>query len=327
MDSTAPESSGTILNVQRLSTEDGPGLRTTVFYKGCPLQCAWCHNPESIAHQKQLQWLENRCIGCGTCLQTCPAGCLRREEDGLIIRRESCTLCGLCVEHCPGAALEMLGKTVSPAALVRELAKDRVYFQKSGGGVTLSGGEPTQQAAFTLALLRGLKLAGLPAALDTCGLCARSTLEQALPLVDVVLYDLKLWDDGQHRQWTGQSNRIILENLAWLARSIRDDNLPVELWIRTPLIPGVTDTPENITAIGRYLGEDVGAAASRWELCAFNNLCRDKYRRLGMDWAFKTTELMAKEHLAEIEQIARQSGFGAEKTFVTGASKVELEKC
>jgi pyruvate formate lyase activating enzyme len=325
METVIAEKTGTILHLQRLSTEDGPGLRTTIFYKGCPLACAWCHNPESITRENQLQWLENRCIGCNTCLKTCPVDSLERTSDGLSIDRDTCTLCGLCVEQCPGNALEMLGKSVSVKELVREVAKDRSYFQKSGGGVTLSGGEPTLQPGFTLDLIRGLKEAGLSVALDTSGLCSRDTLENALDELDVILYDVKIWDDNLHRKWTGQSNRIILENLAWLGETLRQRGSLRELWIRTPLIPGATDSLENIQAIGDFLGRTVGDVAVRWELCAFNNLCRDKYRRLGLDWFFKKTALMSKKHLSEIEQMAKNSGFPAEKIYITGASKVEEE--
>jgi len=163
---------GRILHLQRLSTEDGPGIRTTVFFKGCPLRCAWCHNPESISTQPQMQWIAVRCIGCQTCVRTCPNGCLTLTPDGIVMDRERCDDCGKCVQACPSDARETLGKTVTVDEVLAELLKDRAYYEKSGGGVTLSGGEPSLQPDFAEALLRGLKAQGISTALDTCA-CAR----------------------------------------------------------------------------------------------------------------------------------------------------------
>lgn len=323
MTTTQAKRTGQILHLQRLSTEDGPGLRTTIFFKGCPLACAWCHNPESISTERQIQWLENRCIGCNTCIKVCPNKSLSRKSECLELDRSTCSICGECVDACPGNALEMLGKEVTVAEIFREVLKDRVYYEKSGGGVTLSGGEPTWQPTFTLELLQAFHEAGIRTALDTCGLCSKITLKQLLPFCDTVLFDLKILDQSNHEQWTGQSNRVILENLAWLAGEIGQMTKPVELWIRTPLIPGATDMVENIASISQYLGQYAGGIAQRWELCAFNNLCRDKYRRLGMDWQFNEAVLLSKEHLDEIEMNASQNGFPPEKIFITGARKVE----
>jgi pyruvate formate lyase activating enzyme len=312
--------SGTILHLQRLSTEDGPGIRTTVFFKGCPLHCAWCHNPESISLKPQVQWLENRCIGCLTCIKTCPNGALSRGEDGLHIDRERCQGCGACAEACPGNALELLGKRVTAEELSAELLKDAVYFETSRGGITLSGGEPTLQPHFALELLRRMKQAGLPTALDTCGLCSRTTLETLLEWSDVILYDIKLMDAELHRRFTGQDNALILANLRWLATAMGPEKV---LWIRTPLIPGATATRDNIQAIGRFIADELGDKAARWELCAFNNLCRDKYRRLGMAWDFAATPLMARKELDQVERWAKTSGVDPARVFVTGAARVD----
>ena len=181
---------GLILHTQRLSTEDGPGIRTTVFFKGCPLQCAWCHNPESLAYKPQVQWLENRCIDCRTCLEACPHGCLAKNGSGqVVIDRHRCDGCGDCTHACPSNALELLGRRTTAPELLAELLKDNTYYNTSGGGVTLSGGEPTFQASFTEELLQGLRRAGIHTALDTCGLCSRRTLERLLPWVDLFLFD------------------------------------------------------------------------------------------------------------------------------------------
>ncbi len=313
--------SGTILHLQRLSTEDGPGIRTTVFFKGCPMHCAWCHNPESISAKMQTHWYPMRCIRCETCVTACPNGCLRMSESGLVIDRVHCQACGTCTDACPSGALEALGRKVTPEEVLAEVLKDRTYYEKSDGGVTLSGGEPTFQPDFAEELLIGLKEAGLHTALDTCGLCSRQTLERLLPFTDLVLFDLKLMDDDSHRALTGAPNQPILDNLRYLKDQKRSATHPFELWIRTPLIPGASCSEENLRAIGQYLAERLDGYISRWDLCAFNNLCRDQYVRLGQEWAYARTPLMTAEELARCAQAARSSGVQPELVHATGATR------
>lgn len=322
MEMTA-EATGMILHLQRLSTEDGPGIRTTVFYKGCPLQCAWCHNPESISTKAQVQWLEQPCIGCRTCLDVCPNHALSMQDDGLHIDRSLCAGCGWCAEACPTNALELLGKRIKVDDLAVELLKDRVYFETSQGGVTLSGGEPTLQPDFSRALITSLCEAGVPVALDTCGLCKPETLLDLAGRVEHVLYDLKLADAQLHKQFTGVDNERILANLRLLGQAIQNGSISAKLWIRTPLIPEATATQENLKAVSAWLAGELGNVVERWELCAFNNLCRDKYRRLGLQWDFCETALMTKERLAQAGEWAKAGGFDPDRIFVTGAARVE----
>jgi pyruvate formate lyase activating enzyme len=325
---------GNILHLQRLSTEDGPGIRTTIFFKGCPLHCAWCHNPESISTRLQTQWFSVRCIACQTCVETCPNGCLQMTADGLLIDREHCQACGKCALACPSGALEALGRTVTVEELLAELLKDRAYFEvpvlsggeKSGGGVTLSGGEPTFQPDFAEALLRGLKERGISTALDTCGLCSPGTLDRLLPCTDLVLFDLKLLDPALHVAFTGVSNARILENLDHIRDYIRGQAHPMTLWIRTPLIPGATISDGNLTTIGHHLADRLDGTVSRWELCAFNNLCRDQYLRLGLKWAYTSTPLLTRDELAHCEQVARASGFHPDLILATGATRKLVDK-
>lgn len=288
------------LDIQRMSSEDGPGLRTTIFLKGCSLACAWCHNPESIAKKPQVYWISARCIKCGSCDSVCPNDALTRDETGVHIDRRLCTGCRTCVSACPTLALECKGIDAEPEELCRELVKDRAYFGRDGG-VTLSGGEALLQDG-TIELLRLLKQEGIQTAVDTCGMVFTEQLQAALPYTDILLYDLKIMNDADHQRWTGRSNAMILRNLGVAALWAKGNG---RLWIRTPIIPGATDSDENIRAIGNRINAIGGA--ERWELCAFNNLCTDKYERLDIDWAFKNAPLVSKKRMEELLAIARST--------------------
>ncbi len=314
---------GRIFSIQRMSTEDGPGIRTTVFMKGCGLSCTWCHNPESISTLPQVQWIGSRCIGCHSCEGVCPHNALHLTDQGMEIDRGLCEGCGKCARECPSTAMEILGEDRLLDDLVAEMEKDRAYFENSGGGVTVSGGEPVLQGAFVEAFLASCQQKGLHTALDTCGLCKPEYLKKALVHADMVLFDVKFLDDSLHKQYTGVSNKGILENLLTVKDYMEKEGGPRELWIRTPLIPGATATEENIQEIGRFLANNLDRAFSRWELCAFNNLCKDKYLRLDQSWDFSDQPLLSQDQVSNMEKLARESGVNPDSVFATGATRTD----
>jgi pyruvate formate lyase activating enzyme len=323
---SAAEPSGstlTVFNIQRMSTEDGPGLRTTVFVKGCSLDCRWCHNPEGMSPSPQVVWHGPRCIRAAACEAACAEDAISRSGDEIEIDRVRCTLCGECVDRCPSGAMEVWGARWSLGDLVNEVAKDRSYFETSGGGVTVSGGEPALRRSFVASFLERCRASGLHTALDTCGMCSPSALRTLAGHADLVLYDLKEIDPERHVRFTGQPNERILGNLVALAEQMRQNQLPAELWVRTPLIPGATLTEENIRGIGAFIARELGDVITRWELCAFNNLAADKYHRLGLQWEFEGVELMTEADLRYFEDVGRRSGVDPEIVLATGRTRLE----
>ena len=301
-------------------------MRTTVFLKGCPLRCSWCQNPEGMRGEREIGWDAATCIHCSECVAACPAGALVEAPQGLVRDRSKCTHCGACVAVCPARAMEYTAREWTLDALLAEVLKDREYYRTFGGGVTVSGGEPLCQAEFVSALFQQLHATDVPTALDTCGLAPKAALAAVLAHTDHVLYDLKLRDPVRHEQHTGQSNRLILENLLTVAETIRSAravrNGPPEramkLWIRTPLIPGATATAENLAGIGAFICKHLADVVDRWELCAFNNAGVAKYRKLGLTWAFAAVPLMNRQTVEALEQSALASGFAREKLVVSG---------
>ncbi|MFX0042945.1 MAG: glycyl-radical enzyme activating protein [Candidatus Hodarchaeota archaeon] len=297
---------GLIFEIQKMSTEDGPGIRTTVFFKQCPLKCIWCHNPESILRKKQLQWFKHKCIGCKTCIETCEEKALMLDEDGMHIDRKKCNSCGKCVEECPSTALDMFGKWWDLEELFYEINKDKIYYLKSNGGITVSGGEPTVQSNFVTNFLKKCKENGISTALDTCGYSSKKIYGNIIPYVDLVLLDIKEINSEKHKKWTGVSNEQIFENAKWIAKSLKRDGK--EMWIRTPLIPHYTASEENIQGIGEFIVNELDNFPSRWDLLAFNNLCTAKYERLDLDWILKDEPLMTKEEMEHFFEIAKSTG-------------------
>jgi pyruvate formate lyase activating enzyme len=289
--------SGLAFNIQKFSTEDGPGIRTTVFLKGCPLHCAWCHNPEGLSPASDLVWYDVRCVGARECLRVCPGDALTLTPQGLHIDRKRCTVCGACATACPAGALEVIGAAWTAGELLAEVLKDRVFYETSGGGITFSGGEPMQQVDFLAEVLPRCNEAGLHVALDTCGAVAWERYERVLPWVDLVLLDLKMMDPERHRKVTGVANDGVIEN----ARALHEAGVP--MWIRSPVIPGYTDDPENIRAIGRFIRQALPTVL-RWDLLAYTNLGRPKYHRLDLPYALEQAQLMTQEQMLGLWQAA-----------------------
>jgi pyruvate formate lyase activating enzyme len=314
---------GLIAEIQRMSTEDGPGIRTSAFFKGCALKCTWCHNPECISSTPQIHWIETRCIGCKTCLDMCPHNALVFIPQGISIDRDLCDNCGLCAEECPSTAMELVGTTWKSDDLIGELIKDKAYFDASGGGITLSGGDPTLQAPFAAMLLKNLKQQGIQTAIDTCGVCSSGALDRLMPHTDLVLYDLKEIDAEKHRTFTGQSNAVVFESLIFIYEYMVARRHPGQLWIRTPIIPGATAREDNIRGIGDFIAANLGEVINRWELCAFNNLCKDKYRRLGLDWEFKGSQLMSASEMENLADVARKSGVNPDIVHWSGSTIID----
>jgi pyruvate formate lyase activating enzyme len=297
---------GYIFEIQKMSTEDGPGIRTTVFLKTCPLRCVWCHNPESIFKEPSIQWFKVKCIGCKTCVKVCPQKAITLDKEGIHINREKCICCGKCAEECPSTALRKIGKYWKLDDLFHEVEKDKVYYQNSNGGITVSGGEPTQQVDFTENFLKKCKEAGFHTALDTCGYTNKKIFDRLLPYIDLILYDLKEIDSKKHKEFTGVPNETILENAKWLIDKLNDSDK--KMWIRTPLIPNYTATKENIRGIGEFIVHELNNKVDRWDLLAFNNLAVSKYERMDMKWACKDFDLLTKEEMEYFFDIAVSTG-------------------
>ena len=308
-----------IFDIYRGTSHDGPGQRDTVFFKGCPLSCTWCHNPEGISPLPQVWWQERQCIGCGLCHEACPTGANRMLETGISIDRSLCKACGACVRACPAQAMEMCGREWTLDALVKEVLKNKPYYDRTGGGVTVSGGETMLQYGFVEEFFAALRGHGVTTALDTCGFVPANHFDGVLPLTDYVLYDLKLFDSGLHRKFCGVDNRLILDNAKMICSGISDGKYSCEFWIRTPLIPGATASEENLSELAHFVVDKLGVQnVSRWELCAFNNSCLGKYKRLEKKWDFEGVRLLNKAQVNALKTAVEQAGFPGEKLFATG---------
>jgi glycyl-radical enzyme activating protein len=268
---------GLVFDIQRFAVHDGPGIRTTVFLKGCPLRCLWCHNPESIDPRPEIAWRPERCIGCFACVGVCPHGCHRAEAGGHAFDRESCVRCGLCTQQCWSGALELVGREMTVAQVLEPVLADRPFYASSGGGMTISGGEPLHQAEFTAALLAAAKAEGLHTCLDTSGQAAWEHLEAVLPHVDLFLFDVKETEPEAHRRLTGADGRLILANLERLSAA------GASIVFRCPIVPGLNDRPAHLAAVGELASRLPGVR--RVDLLPYHQLGRAKLAGIGREAA------------------------------------------
>lgn len=274
MESPAPQALGRVFDIQRFSIHDGPGIRTTVFLKGCPLACRWCHNPEGISPDIQLSFLPERCVGCGACLKACPRAAHLMEAGIHRLDRTRCRACGACAASCPAEALAIVGRDMTVRDVLREVLEDKPFYETSGGGLTVSGGEPMRQADFTEALLAEARASGLHTCLETSGFADGDRIRRLLPLVDLFLYDVKHTDAALHRAATGVPNGPILRNL----RALHDAGARIR--IRVPFIPGANDGEgnlEGLRALVRSLPRLDGV-----DLMPYHRLGAGKRARLGL---------------------------------------------
>ena len=275
------EQKAMIFDIERSSFVDGPGIRTTVFFKGCNLACAWCHNPESQKRTPQMLFYRDKCTGCGTCRQKCPHGLA------------SCELCGTCARYCPSRAREICGREYTLDEVLCEVKKDRLFYESSGGGVTCSGGECMLQIEFLEEFLKGCKENGIHTAVDTAGHVPYASFERILPHTDLLLYDFKCFDSERHKYYTGVGNERILENLARLLRS------GTPLWIRIPIIPGVNDSVEEMKKIKAFL--DLHGAPEKIELLPYHAMGEHKYAAMGKE--VRTFSAPSEETVARLKEV------------------------
>jgi len=304
---TAPDGGleGVVFDIDTFASHDGPGVRMAVYLKGCSLACKWCHSPESLRPEPELIFVRDRCVLCGACVTACPEDvhCIERSEH--TVDRSACMVCGRCVAQCPHGALAIKGRRVSAASVVARAVRLKPFFDHSNGGITLTGGEPTAQIPFAEAVLRGAQYQGIHTAIETSGACTWGQAQRLLSHTDFVLYDLKLMDDEAHRHWTGASNRRILDNAARLARTWPDASENVH--VRVPLIPGITDTEHNLSAIFAFM-RDVGLSSVA--LLPYNPSSAAKYEWLDLPYTVEG-ETQTEEHLARLLDLARNANLEA----------------
>lgn len=300
---TTSEHTGRIFDVRRFSTHDGGGIRTTVFFKGCPLRCAWCHNPEGIDFGRRPLWFAGKCIGCGSCAEAARFGGVRRMETGIAVDPAAEEDWDAILDACPTGALRWDSRDVRVDDLMELIRRDMPFYAHGGGGATLSGGDPLMQADFARELLLRCREEGVHTAIETELHASEEAVQAVLPLVDLIYADLKLLDGGLHRQWTCVGNERILSNL----EALLTDPLSERLILRTPLIPEITATEENLRAIAAWLARRNSAV--RWELLNYNPLAAAKYPLVGRAYSLQENlPRFSAEQMEAFAELARSAG-------------------
>ncbi|MFZ7130862.1 MAG: glycyl-radical enzyme activating protein [Eubacteriales bacterium] len=290
---------GLLFNIQRFSIHDGPGIRTTVFLKGCPLNCKWCANPESKSTKRELFYNKSNCIGCGACIKACPNEALRLDRDKIIINKEKCSNCFHCVDACIKKALYIEGEYYTLEALVHEVEKDRVFYEKSGGGVTLSGGEPLLQQEFVLAFLMEMKSREIHTVVETSGYVSQECFTKVIPYIDFLYMDIKHPDKHMHKQYTGVENELILKNIETAIRQKK------EIVARIPVIPRFNDSKKTMK---EFISLIKRLKIQKIELLPFHQLGMGKWECLGLDYIYKNDKNMKKEELNWMAQLFEIEG-------------------
>jgi len=292
---------GFIFDIKRLALHDGPGIRTTVFFKGCPLRCWWCHNPESISKHAEIGIIEHKCIGCGKCRDVCDQSALCFSGSGKIkLDRQRCNTCGKCVETCFSGALELYGKNVTVEDVEQRVLEDTLFYETSGGGITVSGGEPLLQVDFCAELFAKLKKKNIHIAVDTCGAVPWNSFERIIQYTDIFLYDLKQINAGLHKNYTGLTNTQILDNLQKLSHCAK------EIEIRMPIIPEINDSADGIRQAGEFIKGLY--RIPRVRLLPYHSLAGSKYNAINMQNRMSPTHSPSEKDLADIADILRNCG-------------------
>ncbi|MCI8659212.1 MAG: glycyl-radical enzyme activating protein [Lachnospiraceae bacterium] len=306
----ANKRTGNVFNIQKFSIHDGPDIRDTVFMKGCPLHCIWCSNPESQSGLPEISFHSSKCIGvksCGDCIRHCPQGAICPDENGKVeITRDRCKICEVCQDTCCATAMKVMGKQMTVGEVIAA-TQNQMSAWRANGGITVSGGEPLMQADFVEELLRQCGAMGIHTAVETCGFAAWADVSRVVKHCDLVFYDVKIWNDEKHQKYTGVSNRMILENLQWLSREYPN----LELIVRTPVIPGINDSVEELEKIVDFL--KTLNHLTDYELLPYHAFGSNKYAQLGRAYELTGAEALSREKIESWNQQFRKELFGQKR--------------